>query len=183
MTRDPPFRRARAGLGRTFQTSTVFPALSVLENARIAAQAHQGGSMRIWTRASSLHGPLARARRALDLVGLGGREQTSARSLAHGDKRKLELAVLLCGEPRVVLLDEPTAGVSMEDVSEMMRVIRAIHRDEGKTVLMVEHRMDIVVGLSDRMAVMHQGALLAYDTPERVIANPIVQAAYLGESA
>jgi len=79
-----------------------------------------------------------------------------------------------------VLLDEPTAGVSVEDVPEMMRVIRAIHREEGKTVLMVEHRMDVVVGLSDRMAVMHQGALLACDTPARVMANPTVQAAYLG---
>ncbi len=169
ITRDPPFRRARAGLGRTFQTSSIFPALSVLENARLAAQAHQGGSMRLWRRAATLRAPLERAHRALGVVGLSAREASAARSLSHGDKRKLELAILLCGEPRVVLLDEPTAGVSVEDVPE-------------KTVLMVEHRMDVVVGLSDRMAVMHQGALLAYDTPPRVMANPTVQAAYLGES-
>lgn len=182
ITREPPFRRARAGLGRTFQTSSVFPGLSVLENARLAAQASRGGSLRVWRRATGERESLDRARHSLGIVGLAKREETEAALLSHGDKRKLELAILLCGEARLVLLDEPTAGVSTEDVPEMMRVIRTIHEEEGKTVLMVEHRMDIIVGLSDRMAVMHRGTLLALDTPEKVMANETVQSAYLGET-
>lgn len=182
ITREPPFRRARAGLGRTFQTSSVFPGLSVLENARLAAQASRGGSLRVWRRAIGERESLDRARHSLGIVGLAKREETEAALLSHGDKRKLELAILLCGEARIVLLDEPTAGVSTEDVPEMMRVIRTIHEEEGKTVLMVEHRMDIIVGLSDRMAVMHRGTLLALDTPEKVMANETVQSAYLGET-
>lgn len=180
VTGEPPYRRARLGLGRTFQTSSVFPQLSVLENARLAAQASQGGAFRIWRRASAGR---EEARRSLEVVGLLDRESAEAGLLSHGDKRKLELAILLCGKPRLVLLDEPTAGVSVEDVPEMMRVIRAIHQEEGKTVLMVEHRMDVIVGLSDRMAVMHQGFLLACDTPEKVMADETVQGAYLGETA
>jgi branched-chain amino acid transport system ATP-binding protein len=91
------------------------------------------------------------------------------------------LAILLCGEPSVVLLDEPTAGMAIEDVPDMMQLIGRIHRDEGKTVLMVEHRMDLIMGLADRMAVMHHGALLALDSPERILANETVQSAYLGD--
>ena len=181
ITAEKPFRRARAGIGRTFQTSSVFPGLSVLENARLAAQARQGGSLKVWARAAAGRGPLSRARQSLELVGLADRESWEAGLLSHWDKRKLELAILLCMEPRIVLLDEPTAGVSMEEVPEMMRVIRAIHREEGKTVLMVEHRMDVIVELSDRMTVMHNGALLACDVPEKVMADETVQSAYLGE--
>ncbi len=97
----------------------------------------------------------------LGLVGLEDRGALPAGLLAHGDKRKLELAILLAGEFEVLLLDEPTAGVAVEDVPEMIGVIRAVHRDQSKTVVMVEHRMDVIVGLSDRIAVMHQGRLLA----------------------
>jgi branched-chain amino acid transport system ATP-binding protein len=101
--------------------------------------------------------------------------------LSHGDKRKLELAMLLAGDPRVILLDEPMAGVSVEDVDGLVEVIRSVHAEEGRTVLMVEHRMEVVVGLAQRIAVMHHGALLAFDTPERVMADETVQTAYLGE--
>ena len=101
--------------------------------------------------------------------------------LSHGDKRKLELAMLLAGDPRVILLDEPMAGVSVEDVDGLVDVIRSVHAEEGRTVLMVEHRMEVVVGLAQRIAVMHHGALLAFDTPERVMADETVQTAYLGE--
>jgi branched-chain amino acid transport system ATP-binding protein len=100
--------------------------------------------------------------------------------LSHGDKRKLELAMLLAAEPRVILLDEPMAGVSVEDVDGLVGVIRSVH-EEGRTVLLVEHRMEVVVGLAERIAVMHHGSLLAYDTPERVMADETVQTAYLGE--
>jgi branched-chain amino acid transport system ATP-binding protein len=181
VTHAPPYARARLGLGRTFQTSTIFAELSVLENARLAAQAYLGGSDRVWVLADAQRAPLARARDALAAVGLAARESVKAASLSHGEKRKLDLAILLCGDPAVVLLDEPTAGIAVEDVPEMMALIRRIHREQNKTVLMVEHRMDLVMGLADRMAVMHHGALLAIDTPDRIVANETVQSAYLGD--
>jgi branched-chain amino acid transport system ATP-binding protein len=181
VTHAPPYVRARLGLGRTFQTSTIFGELSVLENARLAAQAHLGGSDRVWALADAQTAPLERAHGALAAVGLEGRAAVKAASLSHGEKRKLDLALVLCGDPHVVLLDEPTAGIAVEDVPEMMALIRNIHRERNKTVLMVEHRMDLIMGLADRMAVMHHGQLLAVDTPERIIANEVVQSAYLGD--
>jgi branched-chain amino acid transport system ATP-binding protein len=181
MTHAPPYVRARLGLGRTFQTSTVFAGLTVLENARLASQAYLGGSSALWRLAERERAPLERARAALAQVGLEGRAAATAGSLSHGEKRKLDLAILLCGEPKLVLLDEPTAGMAVEDAPGMMELIRGIHRDQKKTVLMVEHRMDLIMGLADRMAVMHHGSLLAIDTPERIIANETVQSAYLGD--
>jgi branched-chain amino acid transport system ATP-binding protein len=181
ITNAPPYVRARLGLGRTFQTSTIFAELTTLENARLAAQAYLGGSGRLWVLADDQHDAIERARGALASVGLEARAATKAASLSHGEKRKLDLAILLCGDPAVVLLDEPTAGIAVENVPEMMTLIRSIHREQHKTVLMVEHRMDLIMGLADRMAVMHHGQLLAVDTPERIIANEIVQSAYLGD--
>ena len=181
ITTAPPYVRARLGLGRTFQTSTIFAELTTLENARLAAQAYLGGSGRLWVLADDQQDAIERARGALASVGLEARAATKAASLSHGEKRKLDLAILLCGDPTVVLLDEPTAGIAVEDVPEMMTLIRSIHRDQHKTVLMVEHRMDLIMGLADRMAVMHHGQLLAIDTPERIVANEIVQSAYLGD--
>jgi branched-chain amino acid transport system ATP-binding protein len=179
VTGDSPFRRARAGLGRTFQVSSVFPLLSVLENVRLAADAAQGGTMRIWRRAAAVG--VDRSVWALERVGLARRGAWPAGLLSHGDKRKLELAMLLAADPAVILLDEPMAGVSVEDVDELVELIRGVHREEGKTVLMVEHRMEVVVGLAERIAVMHHGALLAFDEPDKVMANETVQTAYLGE--
>ncbi len=181
ITAAAPYVRARLGIGRTFQTSTIFAELTTLENVRLAAQAFLGGSNRLWTLADKQQPPLERARAALAMAGLEHRAAAKAASLSHGEKRKLDLAILLCGDPQVVLLDEPTAGLAVEDVPEMMALIRSIHRDQHKTVLMVEHRMDLVMELADRMAVMHHGSLLAIDTPERIIANETVQSAYLGD--
>jgi branched-chain amino acid transport system ATP-binding protein len=181
ITSQPPHRRARAGLGRTFQVSSVFPRLAAGENVRLAAEAAQGGTLRIWRRATRVRSAVERAQWALERVGLARRAGQAAGSLAHGDKRKLELAMLLASQPRVILLDEPMAGVSMEDVPGLMQVISAVHREEGKTVLMVEHHMEVVTGLAERIAVMHHGALLAFDTPEAVMRNETVQRAYVGE--
>jgi branched-chain amino acid transport system ATP-binding protein len=181
ITRTRPYRRTRLGLGRTFQVSNVFPLLSVLENVRLAAEASLGGTMRVWRRATWVREAVERARWALGRVGLRERSESTAGQLAHGDKRKLELAMLLAADPRVILLDEPMAGVSAEDVPELVELIRSVHRDERKTVLMVEHHMEVVTGLAERIAVMHHGALLACDTPDAIMANPTVQAAYLGE--
>jgi branched-chain amino acid transport system ATP-binding protein len=178
VTDDPPFRRTRAGLGRTFQVSSVFPLLTVHENVRLAAEAAAGGSMRIWRRAAGRGGERATA--TLQRVGLGDRGAWPAGLLSHGDKRKLELAMLLAADSTVILLDEPMAGVSVEDVAALVELIRAVHAD-GATVLMVEHRMEVVVGLAERIAVMHHGSLLAFDEPDKVMANETVQTAYLGE--
>jgi branched-chain amino acid transport system ATP-binding protein len=181
VTSDPPYRRSRAGLGRTFQVSSVFPRLSALENVRLAAEAALGGTMRIWRPASRVRAAIDRAHWALDRVGLAGRAPVPAGALAHGDKRKLELAMLLAADPRVILLDEPMAGVSAEDVPDLVDVIRSVQRDERKTVLMVEHHMEVVTGLAERIAVMHHGRVLACDTPAAVMANETVQQAYVGE--
>ena len=181
VTHDRPYRRTRLGLGRTFQVSNIFPLLPVLENVRLAAEARLGGTMRIWRRATWVREALVRARWAVDRVGLSARSGAQAGELAHGDKRKLELAMLLAADPRLILLDEPMAGVSAEDVPELVELIRSVHAEEGKTVLMVEHHMEVVTGLAQRIAVMHHGSLLAVDTPEAIMADPTVQAAYLGE--
>ena len=181
ITREPPFRRTQRGLGRTFQVSSVFPLLSVLENVRLAAEASLGGALRIWRRAASVREALDRAAWALERVGLQGVVARVAGSLAHGDKRKLELAMLLAADKRVFMLDEPMAGVSAENVPELVEVIRSVHAEHDKTVLMVEHHIEVVTGLAQRIAVMHHGRLLALDTPENVMRNAEVQAAYVGE--
>jgi len=178
----PPYQRARRGLGRTFQSSSVFGSLSVRENVRLAVQARTGGSMALWRRASGYRHVAQRADECLDVVGLSDQADRLARGLAHGQKRKLEIALLLAGDPSVLLLDEPMAGVSAEDVPGLVEVIRKVLGQTGKSVLMVEHHMDVILGLADRLAVMHHGALLACDTPAAVTANAQVQAAYLGEA-
>ena len=177
----PPYARTRAGLGRTFQVSSVFPLLPVRENVRLAAESALGGTLRLWRRAARFRPALDRADWALERVGLADRAFWPAALLAHGDKRKLELAMVLAGESRIILLDEPMAGISHEDVEGLVELIRSVHADEGKTVLLVEHRMEVVLGLAQRIAVMHHGALLAFDEPAAVMANETVQTAYLGE--
>ena len=180
ITGAPPFKRTRAGIGRTFQVSNVFPLLSSLENVRLSAEAALGGTWHIWRRANGVRAAVERARSALERVGLAGHEDWPAGMLSHGDKRKLELAMVLAGESRLILLDEPMAGVSMEDVPGLVELIRSVH-GEGKTVLMVEHHMEVVTGLAERIAVLHHGSLLAVDTPEAIMQNETVQQAYLGE--
>jgi branched-chain amino acid transport system ATP-binding protein len=181
ITNEPTFLRTREGLGRTFQVSSVFPLLSVFENVRLAAESALGGTLRIWRRASGVKPALERARGAVARVGLEAKSPDAAGALSHGDKRRLELAMLLAANAPVVMLDEPMAGVSAENVPELVDLIRSVHEQEGKTVLMVEHHMEVVIGLAQRIAVMHHGALLACDTPEAVMANETVQSAYLGE--
>jgi branched-chain amino acid transport system ATP-binding protein len=181
VTRLAPHRRARLGLGRTFQSSALFGSLTVLDNVRLAVQAHRGGSMRLWRNPRDEREVTSAAATVLDRVGLTERTTALAGTLAHGEKRKLEIALLLAGQPKVLLLDEPMAGVSAEDVPALVEVIRNLTTVEGQSVLMVEHHMDVVLDLADRVAVMHHGALLICDTPETVMANRTVQEAYLGE--
>jgi branched-chain amino acid transport system ATP-binding protein len=174
-------QRAVAGLGRTFQTSSVFPGLSLEENVRLAAQVSQGRALSLLSFPRRGDAASARARDLLGEVGLGHRVSNRAGDLPHGDKRKLEIAMLLATDPSVVLLDEPMAGVASGDVAGLTEVIRRLHTDYGCTVLMVEHHMEVLLGLVERVAVLHFGQLLAIDTPEAVMADPTVQSAYLGE--
>ena len=180
VTRAKPHQRARLGLGRTFQTSAVFGSLSVLENVTLAVRAREGGATRPW-RSRSDRAVTSSARRVLAEVGLEERADRPASSLAHGEKRKLEIALVLAGSPAVLLLDEPMAGVSAEDVPALVKVVKALTADSGRSVLMVEHHMDVVLELADRVAVLHHGALLAVGTPAEVMAAATVQEAYLGE--
>ncbi len=182
VTRLRPAARVRRGLGRTFQTSSLFPNLTVVENTRLAAQAARGGSLSLFSRPRWGDEATQAGLEALTEVGLGNRASDPVADLSHGDKRKLEIALLLCSSPQVLLLDEPTAGVSVEEVEPLVRVIRDVH-DRGRTVVMVEHRMELVVDVSDRIAVLHNGRLLTVGPPEAVMADPTVQSAYLGEAA
>ena len=181
VTAEPIHRRARAGLGRTFQTSSLFPALTALENVRLVAQTTLGKEISAFRLVSRRDEATEIALSRLAEVGLAHHAGTTAGVLSHGDKRKLEIAMLLAGEPRVMLLDEPMAGVGSADVPGLVELIDSVHKS-GRTILMVEHHMDVLLGLVDRVAVMHHGQLLAVGTPAEVMANAAVQSAYLGET-
>lgn len=175
-----PPRRAQAGIARTFQTSSVFNNLTLLENVRIAAQATLGHSMNITKNAYRFTAAVNLAHECLEQLGLQGREGQIAGSLSHGDKRRLEIAIVLASKADVILLDEPMAGMSVEHVPALVEIIRSLAKVHKKTVLIVEHHMNVILGLADRIAVLNYGELLVCDTPENVIANPTVQSAYLG---
>ena len=176
-----PHRRARLGLGRTFQSSAVFGSLSVADNVRLAVAARrpQLGLIRTVARDRQVN---TTAHTYLEQVGLAHQWDRPAGLLAHGDKRKLEIAIVLAGDPSVILLDEPLAGVAPADIPGLLDVIGALTRDHAaRTVLMVEHHIEAILHLADRVAVFHHGGLLACDTPAAVMSNATVQEAYLGE--
>lgn len=173
-------QRAQLGISRTFQTSSIFPNLNLLENVRIAAQAKLGGSFNITRNAYSFKDSVEMAEACLAQVGLRDKSYLFAQTLSHGDKRRLEIAIVLASDAHIILLDEPMAGMSVEHVPELVEIIRGLARVHHKTVLIVEHHMDVVLGLADRIAVLNFGELLICDRPEKVTANPIVQNAYLG---
>ncbi len=181
ITRLPLHRTAHLGIGRSFQITNVFPNLSVLENVRLAAQAVGSGSFRFWEDHRRLRAALERAHEVLALVGLEPRAALPARALPQGDQRKLELGMILAPDPALLLLDEPTAGMAGEQVPELMELIGGVQRSGGKTVVLVEHNMNVVMRASDYITVMHQGATLAEGTPAEIAANKAVQSAYLGE--
>ena len=178
----PPHERAKAGIARTFQTSSVFTNLTCLENVRIAAQAAHGKSMNLTKNAYKFTEVVANAHEALAQVGLTSFAMQRAGSLSHGDKRRLEIAIVLASKSEIVLLDEPMAGMSVEHVPELVEIIRSLATVHKKSVLIVEHHMEVVLGLADRIAVLNYGELLVCDTPTNVINNAIVQSAYIGEA-
>ena len=175
-------QRAQAGISRTFQTSSVFVNLTCLENVRIAAQAANGKSMNLTKSAYKFPEVLQASHDALAKVGLSKRALQTAGSLSHGDKRRLEIAIVLASKSDIVLLDEPMAGMSVENVPELVEIIRSLATEHKKTVLIVEHHMEVILGLADRIAVLNYGELLVCDTPDNVINNPVVQTAYIGEA-
>ncbi len=183
VTRSSAAERARAGMARSFQLSAIFPTLSVRENVRLAAQAQTGHRFQLLRPYTTYRRDLDLADSALDLVGLARYAISPAGSLAHGDKRKLELAIVIAMQPELLLLDEPTSGLSAEDVPAMVELIRHIQSVEKKTIMMVEHKMAVVLHLSDRIAVLHQGKLLALGTPGEIQDNETVQHAYIGKSS
>ncbi|WP_424004442.1 ABC transporter ATP-binding protein [Haloarcula salina] len=173
-----PHETASRGLHRSYQVTNVFPNSTVLENVRVAEQAHSGEATTFWRNVDHYDEFAERAREILDRVGLTERADDHASTLSHGAKRKLEVAIALAGDPAVLLLDEPNAGVSSESVDEIRDLIESVAEDYP--VLLVEHNMDIVMGVSDRVVVLHQGAVIADGPPDEVRANPDVQSAYLG---
>ena len=172
--------RARRGLGRAFQLTNLFPDLSVLENVRLAVQARAGTGLAIWRMAADMPELTDRAMEVLERVRLTARARSPAAALGHGDQRKLEVAILLALEPDVFMFDEPTAGMSVDEVPVVLDLIEAIRQDTAKTILLVEHKMDVVKRLADRVIVLHQGKLVADGEPAEIVASAVVQEAYLG---
>ncbi len=172
--------RARRGIGRSFQLTNVFPTLTVLENVRIAVQARRGPIFDGWRDYRRFAGLEAQAHEILRRVLLDAKARAAASELSHGEKRKLEIAILLALEPDVLLLDEPTAGMSLEEVPAIIELIAAIKATADRTILLVEHKIDMVMSLSDSIAVLQDGRLIADDVPAAVRANADVQAAYFG---
>lgn len=181
ITATPPHRMAHLGIGRSYQITNIFPTLTVMENVRLAAQALGADNFKLLTPAGHFDGYETKAFAVLAETGLSHVAALPALQLAHGDKRKLELAILLAQESDILLLDEPTAGLASEHVPDFMSLVDRIRRAGNKTVVLVEHNMNVVMSLSDRISVMHHGQLLAEGTPSEITANPTVQKAYLGE--
>ncbi len=183
VTAMPAPLRTRLGMGRAFQLTNLFPNLSVQENVRLAVQARRGLGLNLWSIWSSHRELVDEADAILERIALADKRGLPASSLPHGDQRKLEVGILIALEPAIFLFDEPTAGMSVDEVPVILQLIRDIRADPTKTVLLVEHKMDVVRELSDRIVVLHNGALAADGDPAEVIASPVVQQAYLGVEA
>jgi branched-chain amino acid transport system ATP-binding protein len=183
LTYAPAPIRTRKGMGRAFQLTNLFPSLSALENVRLAVQARARTGLNLVSIWSSHANLVEKAEHFLERVGLADRGTAAASALSHGDQRKLEVAILLALEPDIFMFDEPTAGMSVDEVPVILDLIHEIKEQKDKTILLVEHKMDVVRSLSDRIIVLHQGALVADGLPAEVIASSIVQEAYLGVAA
>jgi branched-chain amino acid transport system ATP-binding protein len=180
ITHQPVHRTIHFGIGRSFQISNIFPNLTVFENVRLACQALGGDNFKFWQAASAFTQYQERTWDVLERVGLKERAFNFARTLPHGDQRKLELGMILAPDSEVLLLDEPTAGMAAEQVPELIALIQDIQKAGNKTVMLVEHNMNVVMSVSDRITVMHLGQVLAEGTPSEIAANKEVQTAYLG---
>jgi branched-chain amino acid transport system ATP-binding protein len=178
ITGTPPHGFARMGIAKSFQITNVFPHLTAHENVRVAAQA-QRTRFELFRNRSQFPDLIEKAQALLAEVGLGSRPRRLARELAHGEQRALEIAMALAADPELLLLDEPTAGMSPEETREMMNLVRRLAAD--RTLVLVEHKMKLVMDLCRRLIVLHQGRLLAEGTPEEVRADAEVRRVYLGK--
>jgi len=174
-------KRALKGIGRSFQITNVFPNLTVLENVRLAAQANSDVNFRFYQLADKYTHFVERAVEVIELVGLQNDISTLATVLPHGGKRKLELAIIIASDPELLLLDEPTAGMASEQVPELLETIQRIRVQGNKTIVLVEHNMSVVMGVSDKITVMNLGKLLSEGTPAEIAKDETVQKVYLGE--
>ncbi|WP_342042448.1 ABC transporter ATP-binding protein [Bacillus sp. OTU2372] len=180
ITKFSPTARTRTGIGRSFQITNVFPNLTVLENVRLAVQSQAGVRYQMLFHHKKYRVFEEKALEWLKLVLLDDKKNSLAINLAHGEKRKLEIAMLLALETEVLLLDEPTAGMSLEEVPAILEVIKRIKNEGSRTILLIEHKMDMILDLSDSVMVLFNGGLLADGTPEEIMKNETVQSAYLG---
>lgn len=175
-----PALRTQLGIGRSFQLTNVFLSLTVLENVRLAIQSQKNIGFNFWKNYLHFSELEDRAYEILNMVLLDTKWSVPASSLTHGEQRKLEIAILLALEPEVLLLDEPTAGMALEEVPSILDLLKQIKNRKDKTILLVEHKMDVLMALSDSIAVLHEGKLIADDTPEAISKNKEVQEAYFG---
>ena len=175
-----PALRTRLGIGRSFQITNVFPNLTVLENVRLAVQSHAGVRYNMLRHFRKYKEFEEKAHELLKTVLLDGKSGVPARNLSHGEQRKLEIAMLLALEPELMLLDEPTAGMSVEEVPAILEVIRKLRDERKRTIILIEHKMDMVLDLSDSLLVLFNGKFLVDGTPEEIMNNELVQSAYLG---
>ncbi len=179
----PAYRRAVLGMARTFQVTEIFPELTVFENVRVATEVASGYRLRPWLSRSDAAGLRRRIDETLALAALSGKANRLVGELAHGDQRAAEIAMALALRPRLLLLDEPTAGMGDQETYEITQLIRRLHRDSGLTIVLIEHDMRVVFHLADHITVLDQGSLLAEGTPQEIAANAAVQSAYLGQAA
>ena len=178
-----PAMRTRLGMGRSFQLTNIFPVLSVLENVRIAIQSRLGFGLNFWRNYLHFSDSEDEAYIILKDVLLDGKWAEAASSLTHGEQRKLELAILIALQPKILFLDEPTAGMSQEEVPAILEILEKMKSSRDRTILLVEHKMDMIMSLSDSIAVLQDGRLIADGDPDSIHSNKEVKEAYLGGGA
>lgn len=179
ITGAPPHRICRMGMGRSFQRTNIFPHLTVFENVQAALIAHRGHGRNFWARSARLYREETEA--LLASLGLLDKADAKAGALSHGNQKQVELGIALAGEPDILLLDEPTAGMSASETRETIALLKRIAEARGLTLLFTEHDMEVVFSIAERIAVLHQGRIIAEGTPEAVQRDPEVRRVYLGE--
>jgi len=183
ITKLVPHRRVALGMARTFQITEIFPELSIAENVRIGVEVASGLRLRPWLRRAENNAIKERMAEILTLTNLSDKADRIVGELSHGDQRAAEISMALTLKPRILLLDEPTAGMGDQETYEVTSLIRRLHREQGFTIVLIEHDMRVVFNLADRIMVLDQGVVLAQGTPPEIAANETVQAAYLGKAA
>ena len=174
-----PFKLCSMGMGRSFQRTNIFPKLTVLENVQAAFLVHRGQGPNFWSRVERLY--RADSEALLASIGLGAQAQTTAGTLSYGNQKQLELGIALASDPKILLLDEPTAGMSASETHESIALIARIARQRGLTLLFTEHDMAVVFSIAQKIAVLHQGRIIAHGDPVAVRADPEVRRVYLGD--